>query len=43
MDLSDVHFTKQDVQEFMDSLDIDAILYNISMMPPDSEGGGDMV
>ena len=43
MDLSDVHFTKQDVQEFMDSLDIDAILYNISMMPLDSEGGGEMV
>ena len=39
MDLSDVHFTKQDVQEFMDSLDIDAILFNLSLMPPDSDGG----
>lgn len=35
MDLSKVNFTKEDVQDFMDSLDIDTILKNIDRIPSD--------
>lgn len=38
MDLSQVHFTKKDVEEFMDSLNIDAILKIIDQMPEDDNG-----
>lgn len=35
MDLSKVHFTEKDVQNFMDSLDIDTVLKNIDKMSSD--------
>lgn len=38
MDLSQVHFTKKYVEEFMDSLNIDAILKIIDQMPEDDNG-----
>lgn len=37
MDLSDVNFTEKDVREFMDNLDVDAILYNIDHMSSDDQ------
>lgn len=37
MDLSKINFTQDDVREFMDSLDIDAILENIDHMPSDDQ------
>lgn len=37
MDLSRVRFTEKDVQDFMDRLDIDAILKNIDEMPSDDD------
>ena len=37
MDLSKVHFTEKDFQDFMDSLDIEAILKNIDKMPNDDD------
>lgn len=37
MDLSKVQFTEKDIQDYMDSLDVDAILKNIDKMPSDSD------
>lgn len=37
MDLSRVHFTEEDVQDFMDTLNIDTVLKNIDKMPSDED------
>lgn len=37
MDLRNVHFSEKDVQDFMNELDIDAILKNIDEMPNDND------
>ncbi|MBD5430734.1 hypothetical protein [Lactobacillus sp.] len=37
MNLNDINFTEKDVQDFMEELDIDAILENINNMPADNE------
>ena len=37
MNLNDISFTEKDVQDFMEELDIDAILENINNMPVENE------